>query len=454
MLVKQLLELASALADQPLPPQAPALAARTKTSSSSSSSSSGQINGSLVQVNINSLGLHPYNVRNMAQAGATGIEELAQSIAAQGILQPLVVVPRPHDYHEQVSGTVEHATAFWVLAGNRRLLAARKAGLRSVPCIIREDLETLEAQRLAMLVENIQREGLNPIEQAVAFRELVQQKMSVAEIARQVGRSYSYVYEHLALLDLPTPLKDRIARRQLSYGAVMLVAREKELPETSRQLVYAELISQGLSVRQTRERVAELLARHRVEQAKIEQALRLDWEESNSSGAGAGKEEEVASSSLPAVPGKIDPRIGREIGIRASRQGQAQAATLIAAHHQAQEQNHDPRVELLAQFSSPSATILAFAFAQDEEGKGKGSNDGEAADGKPHPLMTTPVMPNIELRVIGYAASATCQDCGMHEAQPEVCQSCPMLQLLKRTIETDRVLKQNPLSSVEVGKEG
>lgn len=133
------------------------------------------------------------------------LAELTASITEHGVLQPLLV--RRLGDHWQV------------VAGRRRLEAARRAGLEEVPCVLRplDDSAALDAA----LAENLHRRNLSPIEEALAFARLKEAGSSQRDIARRVGRSEGHVSLLLKLLDLPKHLQNRIHARKLSYRAVL-----------------------------------------------------------------------------------------------------------------------------------------------------------------------------------------------------------------------------------------
>lgn len=160
----------------------------------------------------------PNNPRH-ADEGDAGIVELADSIKALGVLQPLVVREDPAD-----------AELFEVLAGERRLVAAKRAGLTEVPCSV---VEALEPKAITITVtENLQRENLTPMEEADGMRLLLDEKWSPAMIAAQVGRHVSYVFRRLALARLCAEWREALANdpevQGLSAGHLEEVAR---LPE-------------------------------------------------------------------------------------------------------------------------------------------------------------------------------------------------------------------------------
>ncbi len=162
------------------------------------------------------------------------IQQLAMSIQADGVLQP-VVVRRKNDGYE-------------LIMGERRMQASRVAGVETVPAIVREDVRDRDSLRLA-LVENIQRENLNAIEVAEAYRSLLAEfGLTQAELADLVGRDRSSVANTLRLLNLPQQARDMIMTRELSEGhARALLA----LPTQKEQLSLAKtIVDKGWSVRQ------------------------------------------------------------------------------------------------------------------------------------------------------------------------------------------------------------
>jgi len=170
------------------------------------------------------------------------IEELAASIRNQGIIQPLVV--RPKD------------DGFELIAGERRWRAAMKAGLNRVPVVLR-DASDLEALQLA-LVENLQREDLNPIEEAGGYRRLQEEfHWSQEEMAEKVGKSRPAIANSLRLLSLPREVQQEISAGNLPAGQ----ARALLGLHTEALIVAAcrDVIAKGLSTRETEKMVKLLL---------------------------------------------------------------------------------------------------------------------------------------------------------------------------------------------------
>src|SRR6185369_8382379 len=166
------------------------------------------------------------------------LEELAQSIRHNGIIQPLVVR--------------RNGERFQLIAGERRWRAAQKAGLHKVPCIVKEvpDENVLELS----LIENIQREELNPIEEANAYKKLLEkQNLTQEEIANRVGKDRTSITNSLRLLKLPIEIQKMVEDEELSMGHARAILAI-ESPE--QQIDFAkEIIDNGLSVRDTEQLV-------------------------------------------------------------------------------------------------------------------------------------------------------------------------------------------------------
>lgn len=176
------------------------------------------------------------------------LQELADSIRAQGLVQPLVVRLRSGD--ELRKG--EEQASFVLIAGERRWRAAQKAGLKDVPVVVK-DVNAAAAFELA-LVENLQREDLNPIEEAEAYRRLSEEfGYTQDQLAQRVGRERSTVANALRLLKLPDKVRDFVATSRLSMGhaRALLSLEAPESIERSAQHV----MDRQLSVRQTEDLV-------------------------------------------------------------------------------------------------------------------------------------------------------------------------------------------------------
>ena len=188
--------------------------------------------GGARQVPIDLLGPSPYQPRRAVHEDT--LRELAESIRARGILQPLLVRPDAADQ-----------ARFQIIAGERRWRAAALAGLHEVPVLVRP-LTDLEAMAAA-LVENLQREDLNAIEEAEGYRRLVEEfGMTHEALAESVGKSRPHLTNTLRLLNLPEPVKQAVRNGAISAGHARALLGLRA-PESA----LAEVIDQGLSVRQT-----------------------------------------------------------------------------------------------------------------------------------------------------------------------------------------------------------
>lgn len=162
------------------------------------------------------------------------LEELAESIRNDGLLQPLVVRPGEDGM-------------FHLVAGERRLRASRLAGLSDVPVVVR-DVSDRHAFTLA-LIENIQREDLNPLEEAEAFRQLIEDfELTHEEAARKVGKSRAAISNTLRLLQLPEEVRDHVVSGELSAGHARAILSALE---RWRGWLSGKVLSEQLSVRKT-----------------------------------------------------------------------------------------------------------------------------------------------------------------------------------------------------------
>jgi len=197
----------------------------------------------VAQLPIDSIEANPLQPRRIFQPER--MEELAQSIRANGIIQPLVVR--------------RHAERYQLVAGERRWRAAKIAGVARVPAVIQEipDERLLEIT----LIENIQREDLNPIETALAFDRLSRElQLNHEEIGRRTGKDRSTIANLIRLLQLPPDIQQLIAERRLSAGHARCLLT---LPTAELQREVAEKsVAQGWSVRQV-ERLTQRLMEDR-----------------------------------------------------------------------------------------------------------------------------------------------------------------------------------------------
>ena len=181
------------------------------------------------QVAVGSLVVSPLQPRRSFDEEA--LAELAASIAEKGVLQPLLVRPVADGYE--------------IVAGERRFRAAQRAGLDRVPVVVRSlsDRETLEIA----IVENLQREDLNPVDEARAFRQLMEFGLTQEDVAQAVGKSRSAVANSLRLLGLPDAALASVERGEISAGhARAILAQDPE----DRAWALDQVLARRLSVRQ------------------------------------------------------------------------------------------------------------------------------------------------------------------------------------------------------------
>ncbi len=229
--------------------------------------------------------LSPNEQQPRVQMDDAKLDELAESIRANGIIQPIVV--------RRVG------TSYRIIAGERRWRAAQRAGLLKVPVVVREveDGATDKLLELA-LVENIQRENLNPVDEALAYQRLADEHgLTQEQIASAVGKDRSSVANFLRLLKLPEEVRNDLASGALSMGHARALLG---LPDAAAQRQASrEVISRGLSVRDTEALVKKMVAGPKSDapQAKRDQRRR----------AGQGRPHAGRRGSSPFRPGHESP---------------------------------------------------------------------------------------------------------------------------------------------------
>ena len=203
-------------------------AARPATSSGETTESRGGVR----EIDIVRIKPNPNQPRVQFDEGA--LAELADSIRERGVLQPILLKPDGENY--------------LIVAGERRWRAAQRARLHSIPAIVRE-IDDSTTSELA-LIENIQRQDLNPLEEAEGYRQLVQAHGHTQDdIGRLVHKSRSHVANLLRLLDLPEFVRQSLLKGDISMGHARAIATAGDPEELTR-----EIIAKGLSVRQAEER--------------------------------------------------------------------------------------------------------------------------------------------------------------------------------------------------------
>jgi ParB family transcriptional regulator, chromosome partitioning protein len=186
---------------------------------------------SIQEISVKELRPNPYQPRKVFQPEA--IEELKNSILEHGILQPIIV-------RKSIKG-------FEILAGERRFRAAKEAKLDKVPVVVREFSEQ-QMMELAVL-ENLQREDLTPIEEAIAYQTLMD-KLNVTQevLAKRLGKSRPHIANHIRLLSLPAKIQELISNGKISMGhgrALLGLKQKDKLPA-----LVDKVMKEGLNVRQ------------------------------------------------------------------------------------------------------------------------------------------------------------------------------------------------------------
>ena len=190
--------------------------------------------GSLAHIPLDRISANPYQPRKIFNEQT--LDDLARSVREHGIVQPIVVTRTADNRYR-------------LIAGERRFRAAQKAGLNTVPAVIKDLQKEGDALQIA-LIENIQREDLNPIEEANAYHQLHDEfGLTQEEISRRVGKERSTVANFLRLLKLPDTVKQRLASGQLSMGHARALL-SLDSPKKQEQLA-DRIVRNSLNVRQT-----------------------------------------------------------------------------------------------------------------------------------------------------------------------------------------------------------
>ena len=196
------------------------------------------VNNAVVYIDINDIA--PNRNQPRKTFDQEKIAELANSISEHGIIQPLIVR--------------EISTGYEIVAGERRWRAAREAKLKKVPCIVREFTD--EENMLIAIIENMQREDLNPIEEAEGLNQMIKTYgLTQEEVSRSVSKSRPYITNSLRLLRLPGEIRDLVSEGKITTGharAIVNVDSKKEQAD-----ICAKIIEEGLSVRAVEKMVKE-----------------------------------------------------------------------------------------------------------------------------------------------------------------------------------------------------
>lgn len=200
--------------------------------------------GGIYEISIDRIAINPFQPRTDFDQQA--LEELAESIRLQGLIQPITV-------------RQDNSGHYQLISGERRLRASKIAGLKTIPAYVRtaNDQQMLEMA----LIENIQRENLNAIEVALSFQRMIDElDLKQEELGERVSKNRSTVTNYLRLLKLPPVIQAAIRDGNISMGHARALIN---LPEVDKQLyVFQEVLKQGLSVRKTEEIVREIQQGH------------------------------------------------------------------------------------------------------------------------------------------------------------------------------------------------
>lgn len=254
------------------------------------------LSGGVQEIAIGDIDPNPDQPRRVFQEES--IAQLAQSIREQGVLQPILVTP-------------EDGGRYRIVAGERRWRASRAAGLDAVPCLVR-DLDVIQQMEIA-LVENLQREDLNPIEAARGIRSLMQQCGYTQEaVANRLSKSRPAVANLLRLLTLPEEVMALVERGALSAGHARVLAGMED--DAAKLALARETVDKGYSVRQL-----EALAASRKPEVK---------------------KPAPARHTLPTELRELESRVRETLGVRATLSGTAKKGKIILQYYSQEELEH------------------------------------------------------------------------------------------------------------------
>jgi ParB family chromosome partitioning protein len=198
--------------------------------------------GNTQEVSLDLIDSNPYQTRRHIKEES--LNELADSIRSSGVVQPVVLRPAPNG-------------RFQLVAGERRWLASKRAGKAAIPAVIRQ-ISNEQAMEIT-IIENLQREDLNPIEQARAFERLSREfGLTQEQIAHRTGKDRASIANFIRLLKLPPAVQEALESGLLTFGHGKVLVGLAGFPQQLEQAAH-EAIGKQLSVRQTEELVAKLL---------------------------------------------------------------------------------------------------------------------------------------------------------------------------------------------------
>jgi ParB family chromosome partitioning protein len=196
-------------------------------------------NGGVLEVDSDKIDPNPRQPRREFDQG--DLSDLSESIKTYGIIQPLVVTKQGDRYE--------------LIAGERRLRASKLAGLKKVPVVVRDYDEQRKLE--VAIIENVQRADLNPIEKAVAYRQLMDDfNLTVEEVAKRVGKSRPQISNTMRLTSLPEEIRDALSKGQLSEAhAVYLMGLDNPVKQME---VFRKIVQNNWTVRETSQQVRKL----------------------------------------------------------------------------------------------------------------------------------------------------------------------------------------------------
>ena len=188
----------------------------------------------ITMVKLNELRSNPYQPRKIFNEEA--LEELANSIKEHGVFQPIIVKKSIKGYE--------------IIAGERRVKASLMAGLTEIPAIIR-DFNDTQMMEIALL-ENLQRENLTAIEEATAYKKLLETLgLTQEELAKRLGKSRSHITNMIGLLNLPSSIQEEVSSKKISMGHARVLSKLEDT--TQQQELVDKIIDEGISVRELEE---------------------------------------------------------------------------------------------------------------------------------------------------------------------------------------------------------
>ncbi len=201
------------------------------------------VNNAIFWVEVEKISPNPYQPRREFEQMA--LQSLAESIRTYGILQPLVVT-RKEVFHDGAGMTVEYE----LISGERRLRAAKLARLSQVPVLIRSGEESAREKLEIAIIENLQREDINPVERAQAFSRLIKEfKLKQADVAAKIGKSREYVANTLRILSLPEEIITALGEGKISEGHTRPLLMLVDKPE-EQMVIFKEIMAKKLTVRE------------------------------------------------------------------------------------------------------------------------------------------------------------------------------------------------------------